>query len=427
MAEPGDISLKEVSKVFPPVDKHLSWSKVLGLNQAQAQGGLSALDRISFELDSGDVVGLIGANGSGKSTLLQIIAGTLQPSGGKVITEGRISALLELGSGFNPDFSGLENIFLTASVLGLDRSQTEARLDKILAFAGVGDFLHYPIRSYSSGMALRLAFAIQTQVEPDILIVDEALAVGDIFFQQKCYRYLREGLEGVTRILVTHDLDALSKTAPRTLVLDQGQLVFDGPSREAIELYVKLAQKTAFGESTKHNKTSYSKSGENTNCSLPWRTPKVDQLSGRQEIRILRVALTNTSGSESLTLIAGNPFVLHFEIQLESSPADLILGYIVHDRHGQNVCGGTSFENQSGPVTLTEAGTWHIELEFDWPALRADEYTLTVGVGEGESVQGQVVQSWANHIFKVVSSLQGRPGDQLLTLPAREVRITHCS
>ena len=222
MVEPGDISLKEVSKVFPPVDKHLSWSKVLGLNQAQVQGGLSALDRISFELDSGDVVGLIGANGSGKSTLLQIIAGTLQPSGGKVITEGRISALLELGSGFNPDFSGLENIFLTASVLGLDRSQTEARLDKILDFAGVGDFLHYPIRSYSSGMALRLAFAIQTQVEPDILIVDEALAVGDIFFQQKCYRYLREGLEGVTRILVTHDLDALSKTAPRTLVLDQG-------------------------------------------------------------------------------------------------------------------------------------------------------------------------------------------------------------
>ena len=157
---------------------------MLGLNQAQAQGGLSALDRISFELDSGDVVGLIGANGSGKSTLLQIIAGTLQPSGGKVITEGRISALLELGSGFNPDFSGLENIFLTASVLGLDRSQTEARLDKILDFAGVGDFLHYPIRSYSSGMALRLAFAIQTQVEPDILIVDEALAVGDIFFSK---------------------------------------------------------------------------------------------------------------------------------------------------------------------------------------------------------------------------------------------------
>ena len=147
--------------------------------------------------------------------------------------------------------------------------------------------------------------------------VDEALAVGDIFFQQNAIA-TSEGLEGVTRILVTHDLDALSKTAPRTLVLDQGQLVFDGPSREAIELYVKLAQKTAFGESTKHNKTSYSKSGENTNCSLPWRTPKVDQLSGRQEIRISRVALTNTSGSESLTLIAGNPLVLHFEIHLES-------------------------------------------------------------------------------------------------------------
>ena len=160
MAEPGDISLKEVSKVFPPVDKYLSWSKMLGLNQAQAQGGLSALDRISFELDSGDVVGLIGANGSGKSTLLQIIAGTLQPSGGKVITEGRISALLELGSGFNPNFSGLENIFLTASVLGLDRSQTEARLDKILDFAGVGDFLHYPIlTSYWYGIAFGFCYS----------------------------------------------------------------------------------------------------------------------------------------------------------------------------------------------------------------------------------------------------------------------------
>ena len=427
MAETGAISLYEVSKVFAPLGKSLPWPKMLGRRRAPADEGLRALDSVSFQLAPGEVVGLIGANGSGKSTLLQVVAGTLQPTAGRVSVEGRISALLELGSGFNPDFSGLENIYLSASVLGLDRSQTEARLDRIVEFAGVGDFLDFPVRAYSSGMALRLAFAIQTQVEPDILIVDEALAVGDIFFQQKCYRYLREDLEGVTRILVTHDLDALSKTASRTLVLDRGRLVYDGDTREAIELYVKLAQEVAYGR----GEISASPPGadpEGTGESqLSWRVPSEEQLSGRRDIRIARTALTGADGSAANTLVAGRPYVLHLEIQLDGGPADLILGYIVHDRQGQNVCGGTSFDVREGPVTISGPGTWHVELEVVWPALRADEYTITVGVGEGDSVQGQVVQCWANHVFQVASSLEGRPGDQLLTVPVREVRVNRRS
>ena len=191
----GTIALREVSKVFVPLRGKLPWPRVLGGGRGLHNSGLKALDAVSFQVRTGEVVGLIGSNGSGKSTLLQIIAGTLKATSGSVEASGRVSALLELGSGFNPDFTGLENIFLTASVLGLDREETESRLKKIVEFSGVEDFLDYPVRTYSSGMALRLAFAIQTQVDPDILIVDEALAVGDIFFQQKCFRYLQEDLE----------------------------------------------------------------------------------------------------------------------------------------------------------------------------------------------------------------------------------------
>lgn len=421
MADAGAISLSQVSKVFAPLNGKMPWPKVLGVQRTNAQQGLRALDSISFHLDPGEVVGLIGVNGSGKSTLLQLIAGTLQPSAGRIDAKGRISALLELGSGFNPDFSGLENIFLTASILGMSREDVESRLDRIVEFSGVGDFLDYPVRTYSSGMALRLAFAIQTQVEPDILIVDEALAVGDIYFQQKCYQYLREDLDGVTRILATHDLDSLSKVAPRTLVLERGRLRFNGPTREAIELYVKLAQEVAFGRVD----APMSDAGENVSIpdGLPWCEPGEDQLSGRREIRIVRTALTDLNHARASVLVAGSAYVLHFELQLDRGPADLILGYIVHDRQGQNVCGGTSIDAQGGPVQVQEAGTWHVELELQWPALRADEYTLTVGVGEGTDVQGQVVQCWANHVFQIRSSLEGRPGDQLITVPAKEVRV----
>ncbi|MBT7854932.1 MAG: ABC transporter ATP-binding protein [Opitutae bacterium] len=423
MDRPGAIALREVSKVFVPAEGKLPWPKVFGGRHRAPKAGLQALDCISFEVKPGEVIGIIGRNGSGKSTLLQIIAGTLQPTSGDVYASGRICALLELGSGFNPDFSGLENIFLSASLAGLGRKETEKRLQEIIDFSGIGEFLDFPVRTYSSGMTLRLAFAIQTQVNPEILIVDEALAVGDIFFQQKCFSYLQEDLKDATRIFVTHDLDTLSKVAPRTLVLDQGKLIFDGQSKDAIELYVKMAQSEAFGRAegppVPQDVDAQSLNPEN----LPWVSLSEEQASGRGEIQISRSALTTLDGNPASILRMGESYVLHFELVVGKAPIDLVLGYIVHDRQGQNVCGGTSMETKAGPVVLSDSGLWKVEFIIVWPALRADEYTITVGVGEGSSVDNQVIQCWGNNLFCISSSLNGLSGDQLLTLPAKEVHV----
>jgi ABC-type polysaccharide/polyol phosphate transport system ATPase subunit len=197
-----------------------------------------ALRHVSFELAQGEALGVIGRNGSGKSTLLQILTGTLQPSEGALAVHGRVAALLELGSGFNPEYTGRENVYLNASILGLTREEVDARFDDIVAFADIGNFLDQPTRTYSSGMTVRLAFAVAVSVEADVLIVDEALSVGDVFFVQKCFRRVREVLDrGATLIFVSHDLSAVQNLCRRSLVLEEGRVVFDGPPEEATSRY----------------------------------------------------------------------------------------------------------------------------------------------------------------------------------------------
>jgi lipopolysaccharide transport system ATP-binding protein len=199
-----------------------------------------ALKDISFQTCKGESIGIIGRNGSGKSTLLQIIAGTLRPTTGSVHITGRVAALLELGSGFNPDFTGRENVYLNAAVLGLSRAETDTKFDAIATFADIGDFLDQPVKTYSSGMLVRLAFAVQTAVEPDILIVDEALSVGDFFFQQKCFKRIRELREtGTTLLFVSHDMASVRDLCSRALYLRSGHAACCGSSASAIAMYFK--------------------------------------------------------------------------------------------------------------------------------------------------------------------------------------------
>ncbi len=198
-----------------------------------------ALKDVSFEIKKGETFGIIGRNGSGKSTLLQMICGTLSPTSGTVETKGRIAALLELGSGFNPEFTGRENIYINGAVLGLTKEEIDARLDNIIAFADIGDFIEQPVKTYSSGMSVRLAFAVQTQLDPDILIIDEALSVGDFFFQQKCFSYIR-GLcaKGLTLIFVSHDMGTLRDICSRGIYLRQGDLMLEGNISDVISKYL---------------------------------------------------------------------------------------------------------------------------------------------------------------------------------------------
>ncbi|SDI37474.1 ABC transporter ATP-binding protein [Pseudomonas panipatensis] len=200
-----------------------------------------ALQDVSFTIKKGETIGIVGKNGSGKSTLLQLICGTLSPTQGDIQTNGRIAALLELGSGFNPDFTGIENVYLNGAVLGLERQEIDSRLDDILAFADIGDFIKQPVKTYSSGMAVRLAFAVQTVVDPDIFIVDEALAVGDEKFQRKCFARLEElKQQGTSILFVSHSAPSVKELCDKALLLNEGQKLLYGDAAEVIKNYQRL-------------------------------------------------------------------------------------------------------------------------------------------------------------------------------------------
>jgi ABC-type polysaccharide/polyol phosphate transport system ATPase subunit len=206
-----------------------------------------ALRKASFKVKKGESVGIIGKNGSGKSTILQIISGTLKASSGSYRVRGKMAALLELGSGFNPEFTGLENVFFNASILGFDHEKTSAVLDDIISFADIGDFIEKPVRTYSSGMKMRLAFAVQVHVEPDILIIDEALGVGDQNFRVKCYNKIDQLLKkNITFLLVSHNQEILCNLTKRALVLDQGKIVCDSNTPEAMNFYNDLHKEDNF-------------------------------------------------------------------------------------------------------------------------------------------------------------------------------------
>jgi lipopolysaccharide transport system ATP-binding protein len=200
-----------------------------------------ALQDVSFTIRRGEATGIIGRNGSGKSTLLQLVAGTLAPTRGSIAVRGKISALLELGSGFNPEFTGRENVFLNGAIHGFTRNEMSERMDEIREFADIGDFIEQPVKTYSSGMMMRLAFAIAVNVQPDLLIVDEALSVGDVFFSQKCFQRIREIVHrGATLIFVSHDMGAVQSLCDRALLLSRGSLLFDGVPEDCVSRYFNL-------------------------------------------------------------------------------------------------------------------------------------------------------------------------------------------
>jgi len=205
-----------------------------------------ALTGLTFTIRRGEATGIIGRNGSGKSTLLQLIAGTLTPTSGTVETHGRVSALLELGSGFNPDFTGRENVYLNGAIYGFTHAEMGTRMEEILAFADIGDFIDQPVKTYSSGMMMRLAFAVAVNVQPDVLIIDEALAVGDVFFSQKCFQRIREIVhKGATLIFVSHDMGAVQSLCDRAILLSQGKVVFDGAPEDCVSRYFNLHKPAA--------------------------------------------------------------------------------------------------------------------------------------------------------------------------------------
>lgn len=236
------ISVKDVTKIYRLYDKPIDRLKEsLSLTHKEYHKDFFALNKISFAVEKGQTMGIIGTNGSGKSTILKIITGVLTPTSGSVEVNGKISALLELGAGFNMEYTGIENIYMNGTMMGYSRKEMEKKLQDILDFAEIGDFVYQPVKTYSSGMFVRLAFALAINVEPEILIVDEALSVGDVFFQAKCYRRMEEiRKSGTTILMVTHDMGSIIKYCDRVVLLNKGEFIAEGEAGHMVDLYKKI-------------------------------------------------------------------------------------------------------------------------------------------------------------------------------------------
>jgi len=336
-----------------------------------------ALREVSFELEKGVTVGIVGPNGCGKSTLLQIISGTLEPTHGDVWHEGRIAALLELGAGFDPEFTGVENIYMNASLLGLSRRATDALFPQIERFAEIGQFLYQPVKTYSSGMYVRLAFAIAASVEPDILVVDEALAVGDAVFQHRCLRRLKDLQEsGTTVLFVSHDLAAVRALCSRAILLNAGRIVSDGRPADVLNHYQKIimARERAF------EADSAAATGEATIVDDESLAPlSYTYRHGDGSAEILAADLLDAAQRRVETVETGEPLTIRVRARIKNNLDDPIIGFLIRNRHGISAYGTNTKEQQIefGAVRLGDL----LEVIFSFNCwLGIDDYSITCAV-----------------------------------------------
>lgn len=402
---PLAVRIRDVSKTYGGGIRTV-YAAARSLGRGRKPKAAPALSGVTLDIRRGERVGLIGRNASGKSTLLKIIAGVLRPTSGSVETFGRVESMLELGIGFNPEFTGRENILLYASLLGLDRREIQRRHEEVAGFAEIGEFMDQPIKHYSSGMVLRLAFGAFVLVRPDILIIDEALAVGDIFFQQRCFDFLRGPLADATKIIVSHDPAALSALCARLIVLDRGRVDYDGPIGPGIERYLQSLHNEGARSAVSADAGQPLKPARAPAETVPWVTLAADKSSGQGTVRIVKAAVTDREGHPVTGREAGQRVVVHMLVRVAEPRAQLLFGYLLRDGTGQQVCGqnSRSLQGRDGfplELDLPEAGDWHATLEFDWPPLKAQLYTLTLGIGEGFDAHHHVVQCWAHDCFQI--------------------------
>ncbi|PLZ87270.1 ABC transporter ATP-binding protein [Fischerella thermalis] len=390
MGEEIAISLKNISKCYKryarPVDK-LKEILLRGQNHAQE---FWALQDINLEIPKGETVGIIGQNGSGKSTLLQIIAGTLTPTTGEVWVNGRVSALLELGSGFNPEFTGRQNVFFNGQILGLSKEQIEAKFDDIAAFAEIGDFIEHPVKTYSSGMVVRLAFAVIANTEPSILIVDEALAVGDARFQARCMKRIREMKEqGVTILFVSHDSSSVKMLCKTAVLMNHGRVLEIGKPKEVVNHYIALlsTEKTENYNSSVSDKENevirQNESHDNFVVEEPQR--KALHRHGNQLAIINSVTITDLDNQEISKVETGSIFQIVVCLEAKGELSDLVVGISLRNLMGLVIYGTNTYLMNVKLPKLT-AGQ-KLTVSFQLPChLNKGVYTLTVGVHSEEGI-----------------------------------------
>lgn len=322
-----------------------------------------ALNGVDFEVKKGETVGIIGTNGSGKSTLLKILTGVLTPTAGTVQVKGRISALLELGAGFNMDYNGIENIYLNGTMMGFSKEEIDARIDDILAFADIGEYINQPCKTYSSGMFVRLAFAVSINIDPEILIVDEALSVGDVFFQAKCYRKFEDfKKQGKTILFVSHDLSSVSRYCDRVYLLNKGEMLGSGSPKEMIDKYKQILAGQA-----EEGKTEIVETGENDTLEY-----------GNGKAKITDYYITDEKGKKTSAIVKGTEYTVHMKVKMmEDLPAP-IFACSVKNVRGVEITGTNTLVSH----TFNESAKKDEEYEITFRQrmmLQGGEYLISLG------------------------------------------------
>ena len=366
----GSIRVENLGKAYKQYPTR--WSRLLEwlLPIAKSRHHLKwVLQDINFQVVPGEAVGIIGINGAGKSTLLKIITGTTQPTTGSVTMEGRVAALLELGMGFHPDFTGRQNAFMAGQLLGLTSEDICRLMPEIEAFAEIGDYIDQPVRVYSSGMQMRLAFSVATVVRPDILIVDEALSVGDAYFQHKSFDRIRQYREqGTTLLIVSHDKQAIQSICDRAILLDSGRLMKEGAPEEVMDFYNALIAEK------ENSKVEQKVMGNG----------KVQTTSGTGEATVLEILLLNDCGEPVEFVGVGATVTLQVKVLAKASVPCLVMGYMIKDRLGQPIY-GTNTYHMNMPLYDLKRGD-SVEYRFTFPVnLGPGSYSVTVALSSSET------------------------------------------
>jgi ABC-type polysaccharide/polyol phosphate transport system ATPase subunit len=402
------IDVQNVSKVYPlyakPVHRLV---EALGAGGRQLHTEFHALRRVSLRVERGEVAAFVGPNGSGKSTLLQVICGVIPPTEGRVLTQGRIASLLELGAGFNPELTGAENVRINAEVMGLSRAEVEKAFPHIAAFAGVGDFLYRPVKEYSSGMYVRLAFSTAIHVEPEILVVDEALAVGDAVFANRCIRKFDEFRKrGVTILFVSHDLALVKQLADRAWFLNRGEVVAEGKPSDVVNRYIGmvLAPEEIPQQTEEEPEPMATLGTTDTPGQLPAALPPeapVDLLLGEASFRhgddaslIRAVELFDAEGNVARVMTAGESVCVRVDVEYLRDVDEPMVGILIRNRNGLDVF-GTNTKVEGLESSPARAGEWR-RFSFTFPCkFPRNEYTLTVATqyADGRS------QDWRDDIL----------------------------
>lgn len=373
------IKIEKVSKIYKLYEKPSDRLKeALGLARQKKYREHFALKDIDLEVKAGETVGIIGTNGSGKSTLLKIITGVINPSGGNVTVNGRISALLELGAGFNMEYTGIENIYLNGTMIGFSKEEIDKKMKDILEFADIGDFVQQPVKTYSSGMFVRLAFAVAINIEPEILIVDEALSVGDVFFQAKCYRKFEEFKKmGKTILFVSHDLSSITKYCDRAVLINKGVKLMEGTPKEAVDMYKRVLVKQS-DEEKKENTTLWNPEAEGVTwrSSLPVNPETLEY--GDRKAEIIDFAIIDKNGAVSNVIEKGDSCTIKMKVQFKEDVAEPIFAFTLKNLMGIELTGtNTMIERQE--ITPKKAGDIQTVSFTQRMNLQGGEYLLSLG------------------------------------------------